>query len=165
LRESDPLALDWFNGRRTPDANHTLKSTITGLDLGVDAVQLFKSLVEATALGAQSIAERFVKEGVPIHEVIALGGVAKKSTYAMQVLADVMNRPIKIVNSENACALGAAMFAAVAAGVYPNIDAAQQAMTSGFETVWYPQEKNVPYYAARYKKFQESGAFTEKLYV
>lgn len=162
LKKDDPLALDWFNGRRTPDANHTLKSTVTGLHLGVDAAQLFKALVEATAFGAQSIAERFVQEGVPIHEVIALGGVAKKSGYAMQVLADVMNRPIKIVNSENACALGAAMFAAVAAGLYPNIGAAQEAMSSGFETVWEPRAQHVPYYAERYRKFQELGAFTEK---
>lgn len=162
LKDNDPLALDWFNGRRTPDANHTLKSTITGLHLGVDAAQLFKALVEATAFGAQSIAERFTKEGVPIKEVIALGGVAKKSGYAMQVLADVMNRPIRIVNSENACALGAAMFAAVAAGLYPTIDAAQEAMSSGFETVWEPRAANVPYYAERYRKFQELGAFTEK---
>jgi L-ribulokinase len=162
LKDNDPLALDWFNGRRTPDANHTLKSTVTGLHLGVDAAQLFKALVEATAFGAQSIAERFINEGVPIKEVIALGGVAKKSGYAMQVLADVMNRPIRIVNSENACALGAAMFAAVAAGLYPTIDAAQEAMSSGFETVWEPRATNVAYYAARYRKFQELGAFTEK---
>lgn len=162
LRDNDPLALDWFNGRRTPDANHTLTSTVTGLHLGVNAAQLFKALVEATAFGAQSIAERFVSEGVPIKEVIALGGVARKSGYAMQVLADVMNRPIRIVNSENACALGAAMFAAVAAGLYPTVDAAQEAMSSGFETVWEPRQANVDYYAARYRKFQELGAFTEK---
>lgn len=165
LRDNDPLALDWFNGRRTPDANHTLKSTITGLHLGIDAAEMFKALVEATAFGAQHIAERFVQEGVPINEVIALGGVAKKSAYAMQVLADVMNRPIKIVNSENACALGAAMFAAVAAGVYKDIAAAQEAMSSGFETVWHPRAENVPYYAKRYARFKELGAFTEKLYV
>lgn len=165
LRDNDPLALDWFNGRRTPDADHTVKSTITGLHLGVDAAQVFKALVEATAFGAQHIAERFVKEGVPINEVIALGGVAKKSAYAMQVLADVMNRPIKIVNSENACALGAAMFAAVAAGVYKDIAAAQETMSSGFETVWHPRTENVRYYAERYAQFKKLGAFTEKLYV
>jgi len=164
LRDNDPIAMDWFNGRRTPDANHTVKSTITGLHLGTDAVQLFKTLVEAAAFGAKAIADRFIQEGIPIQEVIALGGVAKKSGYAMQVLADVMNRPIRIVNSENACALGAAMFAAVVAGVHPDIDAAQAAMTSGFETTWFPREQNVPYYANRYEKFKEIGAFTEKLY-
>jgi len=164
LRDNDPIAMDWFNGRRTPDANHTVKSTITGLHLGTDAVQLFKTLVEAAAFGAKAIADRFVNEGIPIQEVIALGGVAKKSGYAMQVLADVMNRPIRIVNSENACALGAAMFAAVVAGVHPDIDAAQAAMTSGFETTWNPRAQNVPYYANRYEQFKEIGAFTEKLY-
>jgi L-ribulokinase len=164
LKESDPLVLDWFNGRRTPDADHTLKSSVVGLHLGIDAVQLFRALVEATAFGARSIVERFVKEGVPIHEVLALGGVAKKSGYAMQVLADVLNRPIKIVRSEHACALGAAMFAAVCAGIYPDVAAAQAAMSSGFETTWHPRPEQVAYYAKRYPKFLELGAFTEKLY-
>jgi L-ribulokinase len=164
LKEQDPLVLDWFNGRRTPDANHTLKSSVVGLHLGIDAVQLFRALVEATAFGARSIVERFVKEGVPIHEVLALGGVAKKSGYAMQVLADVLNRPIKIVRSEHACALGAAMFAAVCAGVHPDVAAAQTAMSSGFETSWHPRPEQVAYYAKRYPKFLELGAFTEKLY-
>jgi L-ribulokinase len=164
LKEQDPLVLDWFNGRRTPDANHTLKSSVTGLHLGIDAVQLFRALVEATAFGARSIVERFVNEGVPIHEVLALGGVAKKSAYAMQVLADVLNRPIKIVRSENACALGAAMFAAVCADLYPDVAAAQAGMSSGFETTWHPRPEQVAYYAARYPKFLELGAFTEKLY-
>lgn len=164
LKEQDPLVLDWFNGRRTPDANHTLKSSVIGLHLGIDAVQLFRALVEATAFGARSIVERFVNEGVPIHEVLALGGVAKKSGYAMQVLADVLNRPIRIARSEHACALGAAMFAAVCAGVYPDVAAAQQAMSSGFETTWHPRPENVAYYAKRYPKFLELGAFTEKLY-
>ncbi len=165
LKPQDPLVLDWFNGRRTPDANHTLKSSITGVHLGTDAIQLFRALVEATAFGARSIVDRFVNEGVPIHEVLALGGVAKKSGYAMQVLADVLNRPIRIVRSENACALGAAMFAAVSAGIYPDIAAAQAAMSSGFETTWEPRPEHVPYYAQRYTKFLELGAFTEKLYV
>ncbi|GAA0546817.1 ribulokinase [Chitinophaga japonensis] len=162
LKEQDPLVLDWFNGRRTPDANHTLKSAILGLHLGIDAVQLFRALVEATAFGARSIVERFVSEGVPIHEVLALGGVARKSGYAMQVLADVLDRPIKIVRSEHACALGAAMFAAVCAGIYPDIAAAQQAMSSGFDATWHPRPENVPYYAKRYQQFLELGAFTEK---
>ncbi|WP_298733135.1 ribulokinase [uncultured Chitinophaga sp.] len=164
LKDQDPLVLDWFNGRRTPDANHTLKSSVTGLHLGTDAGQLFRALVEATAFGARSIVERFVKEGVPIHEVLALGGVAKKSGYAMQVLADVLNRPIKIVRSEHACALGAAMFAAVCAGIHPDVAAAQQAMSSGFETTWQPRPEQVAYYARRYPRFLELGAFTEKLY-
>ena len=164
LTPNDPLALDWFNGRRTPDANHTVTSAVVGLHLGIDAVQMFRALVEATAFGARSIVERFVKEGVPIHEVLALGGVSKKSGYAMQVLADVLDRPIKIVRSEHACALGAAMFAAVCAGIYPNVTAAQEAMSSGFEHTWHPQPEKVKYYANRYTKFLELGAFTEKFY-
>lgn len=164
LRPNDPLVLDWFNGRRTPDANHTVTSAVVGLHLGIDAVHLFRALVEATAFGARSIVDRFVKEGVPIHEVLALGGVSKKSGYAMQVLADVLDRPIKIVRSEHACALGAAMFAAVCAGIHPDVAAAQQAMSSGFEHTWHPRPEQVAYYASRYTKFLELGAFTEKFF-
>lgn len=164
LKDNDILVLDWFNGRRTPDANHTVKSAMIGLHLGTDAVHLFKGLVEATAFGAKSIADRFENEGVPIKEVIALGGVAKKSGYAMQVLANVMNRPIKIVQNEQACAIGAAMFAAVAAGVYSNVSEAQKAMFGGYEKVWEPQPENVAYYAQRYKKFLQLGAFSENIY-
>lgn len=164
LRAGDPLVLDWFNGRRTPDADHTVKSAMIGLHLGTDAVELFRALVEATAFGARSIVERFVNEGIPIHEVLALGGVATRSPYAMQVLANVLDRPIKIVRSEHACALGAAMFAAVCAGVHPDIEAAQKAMSSGFETTWQPEAEKVAYYAGRYTKFLELGTFTEKMY-
>lgn len=79
VTENDIVALDWINGRRTPDANHTLKAAISGLNLGTDAPAVFKALVEATAFGSRSIMERFIEEGVPIKKVIAIGGVAKKS--------------------------------------------------------------------------------------
>lgn len=164
LKDNDVLVLDWFNGRRTPDANHTVKSAMIGLHLGTDAAHLFKGLVEATAFGAHSIAQRFEEEGVPIKEVIALGGVAKKSGYAMQVLANVMNRPIKIVANEQACAIGAAMFAAVAAGVHKDTATAQQAMFGGYERVWEPQPEKVDYYAKRYQQFLALGAFSENVY-
>jgi L-ribulokinase len=77
LTENDLIALDWINGRRTPDADHTLKAAIAGLNLGTDAATVFKALVEATAFGSRSIVDRFVTEGVPILKVIAIGGVAK----------------------------------------------------------------------------------------
>jgi L-ribulokinase len=162
VTEKDPIALDWFNGRRTPDANHTLKGGILGLNLGSDAPILFKALVEATAFGAKAIVERFNTEGVPIKQVIGIGGVSKKSPFVMQVLADVLNMPIKIVQSEQACALGAAMCAATAAGVYPTMHAAQTAMSSGFDAIFYPQADKVKVYEKLYKKYLNLGQFVEK---
>lgn len=157
----DAVALDWFNGRRTPDANHTLKAAIAGLNLGTDAAQIFKALVEATAFGARRIVERFQSEGVPIRQVIGIGGVSKKSPFVMQTLANVLNMPIKIVESEQACALGAAICAATAAGVYPTMADAQAAMASGYDAEFQPQQDRVAVYEKLYQKYLTLGGFVE----
>nr|WP_293836360.1 ribulokinase [uncultured Arsenicibacter sp.] len=161
VSENDPVSVDWMNGRRTPDANHTVKGAITGLNLGSDAVQIFKSLVEATAFGSKSIVQRFLDEGVPIKEVIAIGGVAKKSPFVMQTLADVLNMPIKVASSDQACALGAAMCAAVAAGLYPTMQDAQASMSSGFDAEYHPRPALVPVYEALYARYRKIGQFIE----
>jgi L-ribulokinase len=160
--ESGVIALDWLNGRRTPDANQALKGALIGLNLGSDAPRIFRALVEATAFGAKKIVERFVSQGIEIREVIALGGVAKKAPFIMQVLADVLNISIKVARSEQACALGAAMFAAVAAGIYENVEQAQKAMGMGFEKEYHPQPVNVQKYKRLYEKYSELGEFVEK---
>ncbi|GAB4042875.1 ribulokinase [Spirosoma litoris] len=162
VTRNDVIALDWINGRRTPDANHTLKAAIAGLNLGTDAPKVFKALVEATAFGSRSIVDRFLDEGVPIKKVIAIGGVAKKSPFVMQTLANVLNKPIQVASADQACALGAAMCAAVAAGVHPTMEAAQKAMGSGFDAEYKPQPDKVAIYETLYAKYLKLGAFVEK---
>ena len=161
LSENDPIALDWFNGRRTPDANHTLKGAIFGLNLGSNAAQIFKALVEATAFGSKAIVDRFISEGVPIKQVISIGGVAKKSDFVMQTLANVLDMPIKVASSDQACALGAAMNAATAAGIFNTINEAQNAMGSGFDATYYPEKDKVEIYKKMYQKYLAFGAFVE----
>lgn len=161
LTSNDPVATDWINGRRTPDANHTLKASLMGLNLSSDAVVLFKSLVEATAFGSRAIVDRYIAEGVPIRQVIAIGGVAKKSPFVMQTLSDVLDMPIKVASSDQACALGAAMNAAVAAGVHADLFAAQRAMGSGFDAHYQPRNEQVEIYKKLYSKYQSLGKFTE----
>lgn len=161
VTEKDIIAIDWLNGRRTPDAKHTLKGGLLGLNLASDSPRIFKALVEATAYGSKAIVERFRNEGVPIHQVIAIGGVAKKSAFVMQTLADVLNMPIKVATSEQACALGAAMFASVAASVHPNLQDAQEAMSSGFDAVYEPREAQAAVYQQLYQKYLEAGAYIE----
>ena len=161
VTERDPVALDWFNGRRTPDANHTLKGAVTGLNLGTDAPRMFKALVEATAFGAKRIVERFQSEGVPIRQLIGIGGVSKKSPFVMQTLANVLNMPIKIVQSEQACALGAAVCAATAAGIYPDMSTAQAAMASGYDAEFQPQAEKVGVYEKLYGQYVALGEFVE----
>ncbi len=161
VTENDPVALDWINGRRTPDANHALKAALTGLNLGTDSVLIFKTLVEATAFGSRAIVDRFLSEGVPIKRVIAIGGVAKKSPFVMQTLSDVLNMPIQVASSDQACALGAAMNAAVAAGAHASLPDAQKAMGSGFDANYEPRPEVVEIYKKLYVKYQALGAFVE----
>lgn len=159
--DSAILALDWMNGRRTPDANQNLKGAIMGLTLGSDAPRIFKALVEATAFGSKAIVERFRTEGVRIDGVIALGGVAKKSTFVMQTVADVMNMPIVVAKSEQTCALGTAMAAAVVGGVHKTFGDAQKAMGAGFEKEYTPDAKRAAKYEMMFKKYLEFGLFVE----
>ena len=161
IGESGIVALDWMNGRRTPDANQNLKGAIAGLNLGSDAPRIFRALVEATAFGSKAINDRFIAEGVRIDGVIALGGVAKKSPLVMQIVADVLNMPIKVARSEQACALGSAMAAAVAAGVYSNTAEAQKKMGGGIETEYHPIPENAAKYKELYEKYVRFGKFVE----
>ncbi|HZB14729.1 MAG TPA: ribulokinase [Chryseolinea sp.] len=163
LAEENELAIDWLNGRRTPDANQLLKGAITGLSLGSDAPHLFKAWVEATCFGAKAIADRFIDEGVPIKGLIGLGGVARKSPYIMQVLADVMNMPIRIHKSEQTCALGAAMFAATAAGIYSKVEDAMDAMGQGFDLEYKPNPKAAAIYRTRFQKYMKIGSGLEQV--
>lgn len=157
----DELAIDWLNGRRTPDANQELKGAISNLDLGTDAPRIFRALVEATCFGAKNIVDRFNAEGIPVKGIIGIGGVAKKSPFVMQTMANVLNMPIRIHQFEHTCALGAAMFAAVVAGIYPNVEAAMVGMGSGFDKEYIPEEGTIAYYESRFLQYKALGGFIE----
>ena len=159
--ESGIAALDWLNGRRTPDANQALKGAITGLSLGSDATRIFRALVEATCFGSKKIVDRFLEEGIPIRQVVALGGVAKKSPFVMQVMADVLDMPIRVVQSEQTPALGAAMYSAVAAGIYSSVEDAKNAMGGGFDAEYRPDPGRAEAYRALYDRYNALGAFVE----
>jgi L-ribulokinase len=161
--ESSVIALDWMNGRRTPDANQHLKGAIMGLNLGSDAPKIFRALVESTCFGARKIVDRFREEGVPIKGLIGLGGVAKKSPFIMQTMANVMGMPIKIAKSEQTCALGAAMFGATASGVFNNVNEAMKTMGSGFDTTYKPDIEMVRWYDQLYQKYLEFGKVVENI--
>jgi L-ribulokinase len=156
------IALDWLNGRRTPYANQELKGAITGLSLGSDAPRIFKSLVEATAFGSRMINERFISEGIRIDGVIAIGGVAKKNPYVMQIVSDVLNMPIKVAKSDQTCALGSAMAASVVAGIYKDVPTAQKAMGGGFEKEYHPDAERAKKYENIFRKYKRLGSFMEK---
>lgn len=157
------IALDWLNGRRTPDADQSLKGAIEGLTLGTTAPMIFGAIVEATAFGSRAIVERFLNEGIRIDSVIAIGGITHKSPFVMQTISDVLNMPIKVVESKQTCALGAAMFAAVAAGIHETIGQAQNAMGSSVSKTYFPDAERHRVYSQRYKTYLALGQFEQDL--
>ena len=159
LTETDPIANDWLNGRRSPFADQTLKGGIMGITLGTTPAQLFKSLVEATAFGSRAILEHLAKEGVRVDEVIGVGGISLKSPYVMQTLADVMGVPIKVAATQQAGALGAAMLAAVAAGLFDSLQSATDRMEQGNLTTYIPRQEVSLLYKARYERYQSLAHF------
>lgn len=161
LSESLPTALDWINGRRTPDADQALKSAVAGLSLGTKAPHIFKALVHAICFGSKKIVDRFEEEGVVIKKVIGIGGVARKSPFIMQTLANVLNRPIIVAASDYAPALGAAIYAAVAAGLYPNVLEAGKQLASDFEAEYIPQAGQVAIFRSLMDKYESLAAFME----
>ena len=161
LSESVPIALDWINGRRTPDANQDIKSAIANLSLGTKAPHVFKSLVNAICFGSKKIVDCFEEEGIKIDSVIGIGGVARKSPFIMQTLANVLNKPIKIASSDQTPALGAAIYASVAAGIYPNVIEASRKMGSSFDSEYFPQLDKVAAYKRLLLGYDQLSSFAD----
>lgn len=159
--ESAVLALDWVNGRRTPFANQNLRAAFTGITLGTDAPAVMRALLESTAFGARAIIECFENGGLKIEKIMAIGGVARKSKLGMQILADVTNRDIHVTAGDQSCAIGGAVFAATAAGLYPDIFTAQKALSAGTERIHKPDPDKVAVYNKLYEKFRKLGKFIE----
>ena len=163
LSESIPIALDWINGRRSPDADQNLKSAIADLSLGTKAPHIYKALVNAICFGSKKIVDRFKEEGVQIDAVIGIGGVARKSPFIMQTLANVLNMPIKVAASDQAPALGAAIYAAVAAGIYVDVFEASKHMGSDFEAEYVPDSNSLLEYEKLMASYSYLGAFVESI--
>ncbi|MDR2344266.1 MAG: ribulokinase, partial [Spirochaetaceae bacterium] len=153
------IALDWFNGRRSPDLSPGVKAAVTGVSLGTDAPRFYRALAEATVFGSRAILERFREEGVPVDRALAVGGVARKSSLVMQLMADAFGMPVEVSSSDQAAALGAAMFAAVIAGFYPDIPAAQRGMGAPVEKTYTPNPEGSERMDRLYRQYQALGGF------
>ena len=131
------LALDWHNGNRSVLVNHELSGVLVGLTVNTRPEDVYRALVEATAFGARTIVEAFVHHEVAVDQYIVAGGLAK-NPMVMQIYADVLRRPLLVMESEQGPALGSAIHAAVAAGAYPDIIAASAAMGSSCPVAYRP---------------------------
>lgn len=154
IAETDLVFTDYFNGRRTPDADFSKLAAAMGFNLATGAAQLFKALVTATVFGSKAIIERFESAGIPIKEVIATGGIAYKSAYVMQVMADVLDRDIKVVDSAQTCALGSAIFAAKAAGLFADVHTAKAHLAAQVKSIYRPNMNNHESYNVLYHKYK-----------
>ncbi|MBN1394750.1 MAG: ribulokinase [Pirellulales bacterium] len=152
--ESGLLALDWNNGNRTVLVDPLLSGLLIGQTLHTTAAEIYRALVEATAFGALTIINRFEEYGVQVREVINCGGIAEKNPFVMQIYADVCNRPMKISRSAQTCALGAAIFGAVAGGAYRSVAQAQRRMTGVKAKVYRPEKKAATVYAELYRLYR-----------
>jgi L-ribulokinase len=156
--ETGLLALDWNNGNRTILVDVRLTGLLIGQTLHTQPHEIYRALIEATAFGALTIIDRIEEYGVPITEIVNCGGLTVKSPLLMQIYADVTGRPMKVSRSEQTPALGAAIFAAVAAGEnkggFSSVEEAQNAMT-GLEKSYEPVQKNHMKYKKLYKLYRQ----------
>lgn len=163
LEENSEMAIDWFNGRRTPDANPYVKGTLLNLNLGSDAARIYRALVESTCFGAKIIVDHFEKNNVSLKGVIALGGVARKSDYVMQMMSNVLNLPVKVHNSEQTCAMGACMFASVVGNIHNDVEEAMTKMGKGYDKSFMPESDRVETHKRRYNVYKKQGVFQERI--
>ena len=147
------MALDWNNGNRTVLVDHRLTGLLIGQTLHTKAHEIYRAYIEATAFGALTIINRIEEYGVPVKEVINTDGLSIKNATLMQIYADILGRPMKVSRSEQTCALGAAIFGAVAAGA-GELSAIQAAVTATREKVYYPIPENQAVYAELYEVYR-----------
>lgn len=152
--ESGLLALDWWNGNRSILVNSNLTGMILGLNLQTKPEEIYRALIEATAYGLKIIVSQYEKSGIQIGNICAAGGIAQKDDMMMQIYADVLERDIQIAGSTQAGALGSAMYAAVASGIYPNIKEAARVMSSPAMKVYHPNAENAKAYQALYAEYK-----------
>lgn len=152
--ESGLLALDWFNGNRSILVNAHLTGLVLGLTLQTKPEEIYRALIESTAYGTRMIMEQYEESGIAIHRVYAAGGIAQKDEMMMQLYADVLNRDIHIAGSAQAGALGSAIYASVAAGLYPTVNAAAKRLGKPDWKVYRPNFENHALYEGLYAEYR-----------
>jgi L-ribulokinase len=148
------VALDWHSGNRSVLVDHELSGLVIGATLTTTAEQIYRALLEATAFGTRIIVDTFAKSGVPVKEFIVAGGLLKNA-FLMQVYSDVTRLPISTIDTDQGPALGSAIHAAVAAGVYTNVNQAAEVMGRVNKHVYTPNEERAKQYDALYREYLE----------
>ncbi|MEU1686743.1 ribulokinase [Micromonospora sp. NPDC005707] len=147
------LALDWHSGNRSVLMDHELSGVLVGLTLATRPEDIWRALLEATAFGARTVVEAFEAAGVPVDELTAAGGLTA-NRLLLRIYADVLRRPLHVVDAAHPAALGAAIHAAVAAGAYPDVDSASAAMGAARRETWHPDPARADAYDELYAEYR-----------
>ena len=152
--QSGLLALDWFNGSRSPYADYDLTSMILGLNLNTKPEEIFRAILEGTVFGTKRILDFYEEAGVKIGEIIASGGIARKNPFLMQMYADVIGKEIKIAKSTQAGAKGSAVLGSVVGGYFETVKAAAEKLSDGCEITYTPCKENTEKYLKLYDEYK-----------
>lgn len=159
--QSGVIALDWWNGNKTPFVNGELSGVLLGMTLHTKPEEIYRALIEATAFGTKRILDLYEANGASVDEIVVSGGIALKNPMLMQIYADVLGKTLKIAASDQAAALGSAVYAAIAtgkkAGGYDTYSEAVQHMSKVRENYYVPQEKYVEIYKKMYSIYCQFG--------
>ena len=163
LRDDAPLATDYLNGRRSPNPNAMLTGSLTGLHLSTTAPEIFYALVESTAFATKAVLDYLEENEIDINRLIGVGGISQKSSFVMQMMADVTGREIHVSDCKQSCALGAVIHAATVAGIYTSVTQAQQALCRPIARIYFPDAGKSAHYLRRYARYRSLGEFSESL--
>ena len=155
ISASSPISTGYLNGRRSPAPDSSLTCTITGLTLGTSPAEIYYALAESAAFGAKAAIDHLINNGVFIERLVAIGGIAFKSPFIMQLMADANMKKIEVLDCKQSCALGAAVNASVVAGLYPDVPTAQKALCPPSAHTYSPSPERHDLLESRYKKYLE----------
>jgi len=161
IEDTGLVAVDWFNGRRYPHLNESVKGALLGLSLGSSAPEIYRALVLSTVFGSRRIFDSLIINGLQIDQLIMVGGIAKKSPFTVQLMADILNRPVMVCKEEHVCARGAAIFAAVASGLFSDVPSAQEILCEPYRPSYFPIESKTARYEIMYQQYLNCGDFIE----
>ncbi|MCR5002995.1 MAG: ribulokinase [Bacteroidales bacterium] len=160
-RVDAPLATDHLNGRRSPMQNSSLRAGIVNLRLDSSPAELYYALVEATAFATKIILDHLAGYGIDFDSLVAVGGVAQKSAFVMQMISDVLGKKIDVSDYKHSGALGSAIHAAVLSGLYPDVPSAEKAMCPPDLRSFVPKRQGDPVLKARFERYKALVSFNE----
>lgn len=152
--ESGLLVLNWFNGNRSILIDSDLTGMILGLTVTTKPEEIYRAMIEATAYATRLIVENYEEHGINVGDIRAAGGIARKDEMMMQIYADVTRRKIRISKTTQGGALGSAIYASVAAGIYADVFEACKNMSAGYDTVYEPIAENSERYDKLYEEYR-----------